>query len=38
MCALFDAQLEEIYSILDYQLGYLASNKPTKDVVGNRVS
>lgn len=32
MRALFDAQLEEIYSILDSQLSYLASNKPTKDV------
>lgn len=36
MRALFDAQLEEIYSILDSQLSYLASNKPTKYVVSNK--
>ena len=35
MCAMFDAQLEGIYSILDDQLGHLNSKRPTKDVVSN---
>ena len=35
---MFDAQLEEIYSILDDQLSYLKLNRPTKDVVSNRGS
>lgn len=33
MAALFDAQLEGIYSTLDAQLAYLQKNKTSKQVV-----
>lgn len=38
MCAMFDIQLEGIYSILDNQLVYLKSKKPNKEVVSNKES